>query len=473
MAILPTRNRVLPAVLTLLAVLPGAAAAGNAGPQAGRDGALPQSQYAAAPTSPAATPPDPLVLLDAALSAPERSYQGHMMVTEWFGKQSRAEEVEISYSPINRYRWEFLAPDGSVSRIAVSDGSSEQLVLVNQGRTLQGEAVRSATKLMFPEREKELLLKNYRLSVTGPDKVAGRKVWVLNLRPVVPGKPHQQLWFDAQTQIILAIKRYLPKKRFAASSRFTHFDLKSQLPEELFAVKAASPMPVSSDMGPDFLSIDELEKATGRETDLPDELPGGFVFESADFFEVGKDTVRHLRYTDGLAVLSIFLTDRPVRLPAGGAAGLSSLLSPPGSLRISSTGKVFAWQRGRQHYTLMSDVSRDLLGRIALRATPPRAAARKSVAAPAAAGPAPEGRIRWTKLAGSVESVEQPAGRLWVRAKTGKSRDFAVTEATDIFRDKKPAKLADVRPGDKVRLLRYNSATREIKKIELVPAPPR
>ncbi|MFA6002691.1 MAG: hypothetical protein WC881_01340, partial [Elusimicrobiota bacterium] len=135
---------------------------------------LPAAAASAAPAS-----PSPLELLDAALRAPEVSYQGRMMITEWSGQQTRAEEVEVSYSPTNRYRWGFLRPDGTVSRLVVSDGSNEQIQLVDPGKTINGESVRSATKLMFPEREKELLLKNYRLTVSGPDTVAGRKAWVL------------------------------------------------------------------------------------------------------------------------------------------------------------------------------------------------------------------------------------------------------------------------------------------------------
>jgi hypothetical protein len=356
--------------------------------------------------------------------------------------------------------------------VAVSDGSNETTWLVRPGKAVPGEAVRSATKLMMPEREKELLLRNYRLSVSGPDLVAGRKAWVLDLRPTVATKPHQLLWIDTETQIILSIRRYLPKKQFAAWSRFTRFDLKTPLPDSLFELRLGTATPVAEDMTPDFLSIDELEKATGRETDLPDELPGGFAFESADYFEVGKDMVRHLRFTDGLAVLSIFLTDKPVRLPAGGSLRLSSQLSPPGSLRLSSAGKVFAFQRRAQYYTLMSDVSRDLLARIAEKVAPPKRAAPKAKPAAAAAPETPEGRIRWTKMAGSVDSVELSSNRLQVksRAKGAKAREFLVTGETELLRNKKPAKLSDVKPGDKVKLLRYNSATQEIKKIELAPA---
>ncbi|MDD5629101.1 MAG: sigma-E factor regulatory protein RseB domain-containing protein, partial [Elusimicrobia bacterium] len=243
----PTRNNALFLLLPLLAAVPARAAAPS---------------------------PDPESLLEAALSAPELPYHGHLTVTEWSGRETRAEEVEVFYSPTNRYRWEFLAPDGSASRVAVSDGSNETTWLVRPGKAVPGEAVRSATKLMMPEREKELLLRNYRLSVSGPDLVAGRKAWVLDLRPTVATKPHQLLWIDTETQIILSIRRYLPKKQFAAWSRFTRFDLKTPLPDSLFELRLGTATPVAEDMTPDFLSIDELEKATGRETDLPDELPG-------------------------------------------------------------------------------------------------------------------------------------------------------------------------------------------------------
>ncbi len=77
-------------------------------------------------------------------------------------------------------------------------------------------------------------------------------------------------------------------------------------------------------------AVEALNKATGDHSSLPLRLPGGFVFESADVFPVGKSKVRHARYTDGLTVISLFLTDRPVRLPKGGiiAPGATHLPGP-------------------------------------------------------------------------------------------------------------------------------------------------
>ncbi|OGR86156.1 MAG: hypothetical protein A3J74_10645 [Elusimicrobia bacterium RIFCSPHIGHO2_02_FULL_57_9] len=285
-----------------------------------------------------------------------------MMVTHWRGKRARAEEVEIYHAPNNRKRREFIAPDGRILRMIISDGESEQVHWLKSGKTLRGDAVKSYEKLMSPEKERELLLKNYSLAVSGPDKVAGRFAWVLEFKPLVSGKPHQQLWIDRQTGVILANKRLLPKKSFAVLSRFSRFEPRKTLDDSLFRLDAASAGAVSGHgLEPDFMSLEELNEATGKTMRFPADLPGGFVFESADFFDIGKQVIRHLRYTDGLAVISLFQTQRPVKPPkqpdlqTGDGAG---------SLRLSGASRVLAWKRKKQYFTLMGDVSGEILGNI-------------------------------------------------------------------------------------------------------------
>lgn len=315
--------------------------------------------------SSAKAPPDADVLLGWSLDSSDVGYRGRMMFTQWFGKHTVAEDVQVYHSG-QRSRREFMAPDGSVARVIVEDGDRQELHQVKKGRVLQGDAVKSYEKVMPPEHERELLLKNYRLTASGPEKVAGRPCWVLEIDPLVAGKPAQKLWLDEETHVVLENRRFIPNARSAAMIRYTRFTPSKDLPDDLFKLDvstegAAAP----AGLQPDFMTLEELDKATGRQANLPAELPGGFEFESADYFEVGKQMVRQVRYTDGLSVLSLFLTDRPVLLPKTGAVSLSQAGLPRASLRLSSAGKVLRWQNGHQHFTLLGDVSRDLMQQIA------------------------------------------------------------------------------------------------------------
>ena len=306
----------------------------------------------------AAQPPQAETLLDWSLQSPDVPYRGRMMFTQWFGKNTRAEDIQVYHSG-QRSRREFLAPDGTVSRVIIDDGDKQELHLVKKGRVLAGDAVKSYEKLMPPEHERELLLKNYRLTVSGPEKVAGRPCWVLEIDPLVAGKPSQKLWLDEETHVVLENKRFIPNKRLAAMIRYSRFTPTKDISDALFALYVATAA-AGRGLEPDFMTLEELNKATGKTTSIPAELPGGFEFESADYFQIGKHVVRQARYTDGLCALSLFLTDRPVALPKGQPLSQGAGLARA-SLRLSSAGTVLRWQRGRQHFTLLGDVTRELL----------------------------------------------------------------------------------------------------------------
>jgi len=149
----------------------------------------------------AAEVPSPEALLDAVLAAPAIPYQGRVMVTQWFGKQTRAEEIRVYVLPPDHVRREFLSPDGAVTRISVSDGDIENVRLVRSGKTVRGDAARSYDKVLPPEKERELLTANYKLSAGAGEKVAGRPTWKLTLEPKIPGKSWQTFWVDHETTV--------------------------------------------------------------------------------------------------------------------------------------------------------------------------------------------------------------------------------------------------------------------------------
>ncbi len=312
----------------------------------------------------AADVPSAETLLDAVLAPPAVPYQGRVMVTQWFGKQAHAEDMRVYVSPPDKIRREFMSPDGSVNRISISDGDAEVVHLVRAGKTLRGDAVRSYEKVMSAEAEKNALISNYELSSSTAEKVVGRPTWRLMMKPRSEGKPWQTLWIDPETKVVLRSKRFLPKRSFATQAQFSAFEPGKPQDPALFTIDESSAGVIETrGLAPDFLTLAQLNTATGDVAKLPAALPGGFIFESADVFPVGKRQIRHARFTDGLTVISIFLTDRPVKLPKGGSMRVSDI-HLPGPLRASSAGKITRWGSGKHHYMLMGDVSRELVAEI-------------------------------------------------------------------------------------------------------------
>ncbi len=297
--------------------------------------------------------PPPETLLQLAVDAPDVAYAGTVTVVAYAGGKAHAHEARVSHAPDNRYRWEFLSPNGKVDRVVVSDGASEEVRFAGRRGPLVGNAVRSALKRLEPAREVELLLRNYALESSGPETVAGRPAWLLRVTPRAPGKPRQDLWFDRDTGVILQSRRYHPEGTRAVVSRFIRFDPKAAAPDADYALSSSSAL--RHDLDPQFLGLEDALRDTPPGPRPPAELTGGFVFESADRFPVRGRTVAHVRWTDGLVSLSLFLTDRPVRPPAATAAAPIEpdhlLESEPGP------GRVLSWKQGKRYYTLVADLS--------------------------------------------------------------------------------------------------------------------
>lgn len=312
------------------------------------------------PSCAAAAIPAAEELLQSALTSPAIPYQGKVMVTQWYGKQTRAEELRVHFAPPDNVRREFLTPDGAVSRVSISDGERE--AVTRGGRTVVGDAVRSYEKVMPLERERELLLTNYELSVATAEKVAGRPTWLLTLKPKIDGKAWQTMALDQETRIVLRVKRYRPRRFSARQASFTSFEPNKPQDEAMFRIQAATASAAAS-LAPDFMTLEQLAKETGRTSRLPQTLPAGFVFESADALKAGGSRVAHARYTDGLTVLSVFETGRPVRLPKSGLAAAGPGI--PGSLSVSREGRVLNLKAGDRYYVLMGDLSHELLADVA------------------------------------------------------------------------------------------------------------
>jgi outer membrane lipoprotein-sorting protein len=296
------------------------------------------------------------------LAEPDVAFQGKVMIARWDGPRSRAEEATVYFRPPSSTRWEFLGPDGHLQRVVVSDGQKQRVRIAGRRKSLVGDAAKSRAKVMSADRERMLLISNYASTSLPPEKVAGRPAWLLQLKPVIDGKPEQRFWVDQETEVVLEVKRTLPGGEFAVDSVFTQFDPEPELKDALFeTTPGAGGGQQDRVMAPAFMTLDELQRAGSFR--VPAELPEGFSFESADAFDVAGGRVLHARYTDGLAVLSLFRTDRPVRLTPGGMVAEAAATDVP-SFRLSARTRTLHWKQGSAYYTLVGDLSQQLLEKI-------------------------------------------------------------------------------------------------------------
>jgi hypothetical protein len=262
--------------------------------------------------------------------------------------------VEVYYRPPGRYRWEYLSPDGHASRTVVSDG--ERQWVRAGGRVLAGDSPRANYKRITDDEEWRRLTQNYRMSTGVEVLLLGRPMRVVTLDPVGAGKPEQRVTVDKQTGVVFENRR-TGADGFAVVTRLVRFDAGAETPESYFG--SVPPEAVDHGLDPDFLSLEEMNRLSRGGASFPEVLADGFVFESADVFQVGRAPVRHVRYTDGLAVLSLFETAAPV-----GGPMQESLPDAGVPLRLLSPGTLVHWKSGGRYYTLMGDVSEDALKKI-------------------------------------------------------------------------------------------------------------
>ncbi len=291
-------------------------------------------------------------LVNTVFNNPAQAYQGQMLISYWTETGSKAEEVKVFYLPPNKYRFEFLTPDGKVDRIVMSDDSRQEIQLVVNDTVVKSHSLKKL-KPIDPKLEQKLLLTNYSVNVKESEKILNRATWAMEISPLVQGKPWQLVRVDRATNVILEIKRYTPNGKTGSVTRFTQFKPVTTIATGYF-------LPDS-----DLIETpkDTVESPAEITLILPSTLQGGFSLEGSNQFEVNGKTIQHLRYTDGLLPISVFQTPLPVKNPK--QSGTIVEWNRPLHMGVSQAGNIYQWEKDKQYYTLVGDVQPDLLQQIA------------------------------------------------------------------------------------------------------------
>jgi outer membrane lipoprotein-sorting protein len=302
---------------------------------------------------------DAETVLKTTLAGPTVPYAGEITITHWAGRAAHAEEARVYVGSPDRYRYEFLTPTGDVSRVVVGTGGFEYVLIPEHGKVLHGLSAHGINSRPSPAITFALLSSNYHISSPEPDEVAGRKVFVVELTPLAEGKPRERLWLDPQTGVVLALRRFGTKTPDAAALRFIRFEPNAEFEEDFFDVDLSTENVVKDHGLRDTnRPLEDLNRDGGP---FPDSLPFGFVYSGGRRFQVQGETVTQLTYTDGLTVVSVFETARPVQRedPSEERFSFSDGGGPP--LSLHSPIRIVHGKRGGSYFTVMGDSNEALL----------------------------------------------------------------------------------------------------------------
>ncbi|MBL8024224.1 MAG: hypothetical protein JNK54_08110 [Elusimicrobia bacterium] len=291
--------------------------------------------------------PSPEELLDMIFTPPRVTYRATALTTLWRDGRGITEEVRVYYRPSGEMRREFIGNDGKIVRVVVSDGKKEVTSVEGRRQRLQGRAPKTLPRAMSAQSERALLLDNYHLARSSDQRVAGHLGWGITLTPVSSGKPHQLYVVDGPSGVLIRVRRFLPGEDLAVQTVLLDLETNVILPENLFLL-SADEFTLDHGLDPNFTQT----LGASTETKPPVSLGEGFVLDSMDSFDIGQDNVHVERYTDGLAVLSLYKTSHPMEWEDPSAP-----TSPLKSIHWVNQGTCF---------TLVGDLSAQALEQISL-----------------------------------------------------------------------------------------------------------
>jgi sigma-E factor negative regulatory protein RseB len=320
----------------------------------------------AVPGLAAADAPTPLAeqVLRRALAADDRqSYTGTMVLYTWATGRGDATVVRVRHRAPGQSRLEYLGAGQEPYLIIVDDGTHRWHYHPEDGTAFVGASQGRFSDA--PDQSLSLLRHNYHLQPNGTGEIAGRLVDVVELVPRGCGRPAQRFWVDRETGVILRTEQYRLDGSLAALTVFTAFTPARSLPDETFRLRLAKEVRVTAGEAVGT-PLQSLRERSGVALRLPAELPPGYVFDSASLSQTGREKGVHLRFTDGLGVISLFQqTAEPLARYRLEGAQAVALRSGRGWLREQCGGYVLNWTADGVNFTLVGEVPASVLVRIA------------------------------------------------------------------------------------------------------------
>lgn len=321
--------------------------------------------------------PTAAALYPMSLNADTRySYRGRQITTYW--RSGHAEAVIISHRAPRLRRIDYLAPDIERGRSVVTDGRQEWQYDPRSRTLLHRRSERDADAVANAAENYDLLRTNYILGVVSEMKMwADRKTFVLTITRKTDRTLARRLWIDAATGLVLKRENYREDGKLAVTVAFSDINFHALMPKTLFDLSSITGR----------IGVHRVEQNASGETSLPlraarAQLGGvalvpptlkGYRLVSAALTKNGGTSLLHLRYSDGLNLVSLFEQRRthprrPTRVPA--SMSPTRIGSRVGHITHRASLTALNWDLPTLNLTLMGEIAEPSLQALALAADP-------------------------------------------------------------------------------------------------------
>jgi outer membrane lipoprotein-sorting protein len=296
------------------------------------------------------------------LTAVEKDYRGNQTIIDFSNVAPQVTKLTVMSRPGGKERREYHASRS----IAVIDGDyfyqyyPERKLVVK--RKLPG-----GYDTLRKENLRQTLV-SYELKNAPSEPIAGRRAQLYEFHPRQAGsRPVRKVWVDVETGLVLRMEIYSPDNRLFWLSVFEDIDYKSHVSPASFSLKIPAGVKVVESKEGRCLSREEAEETAGLPLGLPRYLPGGFVEKCVRVRRAEGHGEIQVLYSDGLSLLSLFESSRyrPLKSAGPGRSVEIEVGGAPGVWRQLGLVSALHWQSPQAYLTLLGEISRDELLKVA------------------------------------------------------------------------------------------------------------
>ena len=190
-------------------------------------------------------------------------------------------------------------------------------------------------------RSLEKLESNYQFSIIGEDRVAGKPTWVVSIKPKDAYRYGYQFWIEKESNFLMKSELRNRSGLLLEQIMFTQLDVLEAVAEEMLQPSVS---------GKGYTWHNNSRKAAAQQDSGVNWqvgwMPSGFSKDNDEIYPAAdkKTPVNHLVYTDGLAMVSIFIekldTGPDVTVGLSRLGGVNAYAKITNGYQVTAVGEV-------------------------------------------------------------------------------------------------------------------------------------